>query len=72
MVLLLAALPGQVEAAAALTVFAPMSVVSMAAATSLYAWVLTRPVLEPMYRTALIPMLGLFGLMFGGWYVGIT
>ena len=71
-VLLLAALPGQVEAAAALAVFAPMSVASMAAATSLYAWALTRPVLEPVYRTVLIPILGLFGLMFGAWYVGLT
>lgn len=71
-VLLLAALPGQVEAAAALAVFAPMSILSMAAATGLYAWALTQPVLEPIYRTALIPMLGLFGLMFGAWYVGLT
>ncbi len=71
-VLLLAALPSQVEAAAALAVFAPMSVFSMAAATGVYAWVLTRPVLEPVYRTVLIPMLGLFGLMFGAWYVGLT
>jgi hypothetical protein len=26
---------------------------------------------EPVYRTVLIPVLGLFGLMFGLWYVGL-
>lgn len=71
-VLLIAALPGQLEAALALAVFAPMSVLSMAACTSAFAWVLTRPVVEPVYRTALIPALGVFGLMFGLWYAGIT
>ena len=57
---------------AALAVFAPMSIVSMAACTTAFAWVLTRPVIEPIYRTVLIPALGLFGLMFGLWYAGIT
>lgn len=70
--LLIAALPGQVEAAAALAVFAPMSVVSMAACTTAFAWLLTRPVIEPLYRTVLIPSLGVFGLMFGLWYTGLT
>jgi len=70
-VLLIAALPGQIEAAAALAVFAPMSIVSMALCTSVFAWVLTRPVVEPVYRTVLIPAMGLFGVMFGMWYVGI-
>jgi hypothetical protein len=70
--LLIAALPSPVEAALALGVFAPMSVVSMAACTTAFAWVLTRPVVEPVYRTALIPALGVFGLMFGLWYAGIT
>jgi ABC-type nickel/cobalt efflux system permease component RcnA len=69
--LLLAALPGRVEAAAALAVFAPMSIVSMALCTTAFAWVLTRPVLEPLYRTVLIPGLGAFGLMFGLWYTGL-
>jgi high-affinity nickel permease len=71
-VLLIAALPTQVEAAAALAVFAPMSILSMALGTSLFAWVLTRPVVEPVYRTVLIPALGLFALTFGAWYAGIT
>jgi ABC-type nickel/cobalt efflux system permease component RcnA len=70
--LLIAALPSQLEAALALAVFAPMSVVSMAACTTAFAWVLTRPIIEPVYRTALIPALGVFGLLFGLWYAGIT
>ena len=70
--LLIAALPSQFEAAAALAVFAPMSVLSMALCTSLFAWVLTRRIVEPVYRTVLIPALGLFALTFGAWYAGIT
>jgi hypothetical protein len=69
--LLIAALPSQLEAAAALAVFAPMSVASMAIATSVFAWLLTRPMVEPLYRTVLIPALGLFGVLFGGWYTGL-
>jgi len=69
--LLIAALPTHLEAAAALAVFAPMSVVSMALCTTGFAWVLTRPVIDPIYRTVLIPAFGLFGLMFGSWYIGI-
>jgi high-affinity nickel permease len=70
--LLIAALPTQLEAAAALALFAPMSVLSMAICTSLFAWVLTRPIVEPVYRTVLIPALGLFALTFGAWYAGLT
>jgi ABC-type nickel/cobalt efflux system permease component RcnA len=70
--LLIAALPGQLEAAAALAVFAPMTLVSMAVCTTLFAWVLTRRAIEPLYRSVLIPTLGLFGLLFGLWYAGIT
>jgi ABC-type nickel/cobalt efflux system permease component RcnA len=69
-VLMLAALPTQLEAALALAVFAPMSIVSMAACTTAFAWVLTRPILDPVYRSALIPLLGVFGVTFGLWYVG--
>jgi ABC-type nickel/cobalt efflux system permease component RcnA len=68
--LLIAALPSRLEAGAALAVFAPMSIVSMAALTAAFAWVLTRPIVEPVYRSVLIPALGLFGVMFGVWYVG--
>lgn len=70
--LLIAALPTQIEAAAALAVFAPMSAVSMALCTSLFAWVLTRPIVEPVYRSVLIPALGLFAFAFGAWYTGLT
>lgn len=69
--LLLAALPSKLEAAAALAVFAPMSVLSMALFTGAFAWLLTRPGIEPLYRAAVIPALGIFGLLFGGWYAGI-
>ena len=69
--LLIAALPSQLEAALALGVFAPMSIASMAAFTAAFAWVLTRPVIEPLYRSVLIPGLGAFGVMFGLWYAGL-
>ena len=49
-----------------------MSVVSMAACTSVFAWVLTRRRIEPLYRTVLIPALGAFGVLFGLWYAGLT
>jgi ABC-type nickel/cobalt efflux system permease component RcnA len=68
--LLIAALPNRLEAAAALAVFAPMSILSMAALTASFAWLLTRPIVEPVYRTGVIPALGLFGVVFGVWYVG--
>jgi len=70
--LLIAALPTRLEAGLALGVFAPMSVASMAACTAAFAWVLTRPIIEPIYRTVLIPGLGLFGVVFGLWYAGIA
>ncbi|MEA2454158.1 MAG: hypothetical protein QOI45_420, partial [Thermoleophilaceae bacterium] len=68
--LLIAALPSRLEAGLALAVFAPMSIASMAALTAAFAWVLTRPMIEPVYRTVLIPVLGAFGIMFGAWYMG--
>jgi ABC-type nickel/cobalt efflux system permease component RcnA len=70
--LLIAALPTRLEAAAALAVFAPMSILSMAVMTTGFAWILTRPIVEPIYRSVLIPALGAFGLMFGLWYAGLT
>jgi hypothetical protein len=70
-ILLIAALPTQLGAAAALAVFAPMSMVSMTACTAGFAWLLTRPAIEPLYRTVLVPGLGVFGLMFGLWYAGL-
>jgi ABC-type nickel/cobalt efflux system permease component RcnA len=69
--LLLAALPTQFEAVLALAAFAPMSIASMAICTTAFAWVLTRRIVEPVYRTVLIPAMGLFGVMFGVWYIGL-
>jgi hypothetical protein len=69
-VLLLAALPTRLEALLALAIFAPMSLASMAACTATFAWILTRPIVEPVYRSVLIPALGLFGVLFGLWYAG--
>jgi ABC-type nickel/cobalt efflux system permease component RcnA len=71
-VLLITALPTRLEAAGALAVFAPMSIVSMATLTGAFGWILTRAGVEPVYRAALIPALGLFGLLFGLWSIGIT
>jgi hypothetical protein len=70
-VLLIAALPTRLESALALAIFAPMSMVSMTACTAGFAWVLTRPSVEPLYRTVLVPGLGVFGVMFGLWYAGL-
>jgi hypothetical protein len=70
-VLLIAALPTRLEAALALGVFAPTSIASMTAFTAAFAWILTRPIIESVYRSLLIPGLGVFGVMFGLWYAGI-
>jgi ABC-type nickel/cobalt efflux system permease component RcnA len=70
-VLLITALPSRLEAALALGVFAPMSIASMAACTAAFAWVLTRPIIEPLYRGVLIPAFGLSGVAFGLWYAGM-
>jgi high-affinity nickel permease len=72
LLLLIAALPTRLEAILALAVFAPMSIASMAAFTAAFGWVLTRPIIEPIYRTVLIPGLGLFGVTFGLWYAGLA
>jgi len=69
--LLLSALPTRLEAALSLAAFAPMTIFSMAAFTTAFAWVLTRPLIQPVYRRVLIPALGLFGFAFGLWYAGI-
>jgi hypothetical protein len=71
-VVLIAALPTQLEAAAALAVFAPMTIASMAGLTGAFAWILTRPIVAPVYRAVVIPLLGAFGLLFGLWYAGIS
>jgi hypothetical protein len=69
-VLLIAALPTTLEAMLALAVFAPMTLASMVLCTMTFAWVLTRSIVEPVYRTVVIPALGVFGVLFGLWYAG--
>lgn len=70
-VLLIAALPARLEAAVALLVFAPMSVVSMTGLTVAFSWCLTRRRLRRIYPAIVIPLLGAFGLLFGGAYIGL-
>ena len=48
-----------------------MSIISMAACTAAFGWVLTRRLVDPVYRTAVIPAMGLFGVSFGLWYMGV-
>jgi hypothetical protein len=63
--LLVAAIPDQADAALALAAFAPMSVVSMTACTALFGWAIAR---HAIARVA-IPALGLGALAFGVAYV---
>jgi ABC-type nickel/cobalt efflux system permease component RcnA len=70
--LLITALPTELEAALALAVFAPVSAASMAACTAAFSWVLSRPAIEPVYRTVLIPALGAYGMLFGLWYAALA
>ena len=49
-----------------------MSIGVDGALTAAFAWVLTRPLVEPVYRSVLIPALGAFGVMFGLWYAGFA
>ena len=71
--LLIAALPSQVEAMAAMAVFAPMSIVVDG---GLHGGLCMGPHAagrsRPVYRALLIPLLGAFGVIFGLWYVGLT
>lgn len=71
-VLLIAAMPGRLEALAGLAVFAPTTMLSMTLCTSFYGWVLTRPLIEPLYRRVVIPAMGAIGVMFGLWYAGFS
>jgi len=66
-VLLLATIPGQAEAVAALVVLALGTAVSMAALSSAFGYAITRgPVLRRMLAFA--PAMGFATLAFGGWY----
>ena len=50
----------------------PMSILSMALLTGAFARLLTRPLIEPLYRSVGIPALGRLGVMFGLWHAGLT
>jgi ABC-type nickel/cobalt efflux system permease component RcnA len=66
-VLLLATIPDQAEAVAALIVFALGTAVSMAALSSAFGYAITRgPVLRRVLAFA--PAMGVLTLAFGGWY----
>ena len=71
-VLLITALPAQGTALAALLVFAPMSVLSMALFTGAFAWLLTRRLVAPLFRCVMMPAMGAFSLGFGVWYSGLA
>jgi ABC-type nickel/cobalt efflux system permease component RcnA len=66
-VLLLATIPGQAEAVAALVVLALGTALSMAALSSTFGYAITRgPALRRMLAFA--PAMGTLTLLFGGWY----
>jgi ABC-type nickel/cobalt efflux system permease component RcnA len=66
-VLVLATIPGQAEAVAALMVLAAGTALSMASLSSAFGYAITRgPVLRRMLAFA--PAMGLVTLAFGGWY----
>ena len=66
-VLLLATIPGQAEAVAALFVFALGTAISMALVSSAFGYAITRgPVLRRMLAFA--PVMGVLTLAFGAWY----
>jgi ABC-type nickel/cobalt efflux system permease component RcnA len=67
-VLLLATIPGQAEAVAALLVLALGTAISMAVVSSAFGYAITRgPVLRRMLAFA--PAMGVLTLVFGAWYV---
>jgi hypothetical protein len=71
-ILLITALPAQGTALAALLLFAPMSVLSMAFFTGAFAWLFTRRPVAPLFRRVLMPVMGGVGVVFGAWYAGLA
>lgn len=68
--LVLSLLPSQAEALLALVVFAPASIVSMAAVTGGWTWLLARPRLADVHRIAVVPLVSAAALAFGLSYAG--
>lgn len=69
--LLLSLLPARGEALAALLVFAPATMLSMAAVTAGWTWVLARPRFARVHRVAVVPAVSLAALLFGASYAGV-
>lgn len=66
-VLLLAAIPNHLEGVTALALFASCTAISMALASTMFGYAITRgPVLRRFYKVA--PLLGTMSLSFGAWY----
>jgi len=70
--LLIAGMPNAVVALGALLLYAPVTAISMAFCTGAYSWVLTRDLVQPLYRRILIPAFAAFSLLFGLWYAGLA
>jgi high-affinity nickel permease len=70
--LLIARMPSQATALVGLALYAPMTMASMTACTGAWSWMLTRRLIQPLYRRVLIPGFALYGVLFGLWYAGVT
>lgn len=68
--LVLSLLPSRGEALAALLVFAPASIASMALVTGGWTWLLSRPRLADVHRVVVVPLISLVALLFGLSYAG--
>lgn len=69
--LLLSLLPSRGEALAALLVFAPASILSMALVTGGWTWLLARPRFAVVHRIAVVPLISVAALVFGASYAGV-
>lgn len=68
--LVLSLLPSRGEALAALLVFAPASIISMALVTGGWTWLLARPRLADVHRVVVVPLISVAALVFGLSYAG--
>jgi hypothetical protein len=68
--LLLTLLPARGEALAALLLFAPATMLSMALVTAGWTWMLSRPGLARVHGAAIVPAVSVAALVFGAGYAG--
>lgn len=68
--LVLSLLPSRGEALAALLIFAPASIASMALVTGGWTWLLARPRLADVHRIVVVPLISVAALLFGLSYAG--